>query len=168
MSNLNGSNTVSPEGSARNETMNDVIGNKEDGHSDTSLYGRGKRLDEHIHGAANVYPTGANGVTVASAAGSWTLGGFVEIVPINTIAEDFDIHYISIEDLDDNTTYELVLYAGEVEIGRNRFVKNAVQDGTVNAPFMTKLQPANTQIQAKLMTASGNSEAVISLFYHTY
>ena len=154
--------------STANETTRDVVGNKLDTHDGNSVCGVLHSLNDHAHGAGNVYPTLANGVAVAGAAGVWTLGAFVEIVPINTITAQFDIHYISVEALDDNTFYEIVLYAVEVEIGRVHVTKNANQDGTTNAPFMCGVQPANTQIQAKCASAAGNSVATIGIFYHIY
>ena len=153
---------------ANNNTMNDVIGNKNDSHVGSSIMAIVETLIDHVHHSSKVYPTLANGVAVLSGA-AWVLGNFVEIVPINTITSDFDIHYVSIEGLDANDTYELVLYTGaDVELGRVRFVKNAVQDGTVNVPFQCNIVDANTQIKAKLATSGGGDTATISVFYHTY
>lgn len=154
--------------SSDNNTMNDVIGNKNDTHLGDSIRALIHILDEHIHKSSKMYPTLANGEPVVSGA-AWVLGVFKEIIPINTITDPFDVHYVSIENLTANDTYELVLYDGaDAEIGRCRFVKNAVQDGTVNVPIQTPIQPANTQIKAKLATSSGGDTATISLFYHTY
>ena len=72
------------------------------------------------------------------------------------------------EALDDQTVYEIVLYAVEVEIGRVRVTKNANQDGTMNIPFQCELQASGAQIQAKVASAAGNSVATISIFYHIY
>ncbi len=124
-------------------------------------------IDDHIHKACGVYPTLASGETVIAGA-QWVLGEFKEIVPGSTIGEEFDIHYISVEDLDTNAVYEIVLYAATAEIGRVRVTKNAVQDGTMNIPFQCPILPADTQIQAKLADSVGASQAVISIFYHTY
>ena len=159
---------VQPVDSAANIDITDVIGNKLDTHDGNSIFSHAHIVEEHIHKPCQVYPTLANGVAVAGAAGVWTLGAFVEIVPITRITSQFDIHYISIEALDDNTVYEIVLYAVEVEIGRVRVVKNAQQDGTMNIPFQCPIIPADTQIQAKSASAAGNSVATISLFYHLY
>ncbi len=159
---------VQPVDSAANIDIVDVIGNKLDTHDSDSLSGHAHNTNDHFHKACQVYPTLANGVAVAGAGGVWTLGAFVEIVPITTITEKFDIHWISIEALDDNTVYEIVLYAVEVEIGRVRVTKNANLDGTMNIPFQCALQAANAQIQAKCASAAGNSVATISLYYHTY
>lgn len=174
MTNYNPNQISKPaQDSADNNYIQDVLGNKLDTHSGDSLYGRIKQIGEHFHSESKVYPTLADGVTVTGAAGVWTLGNFVEIVPASTIASDFDIHYISIEDLSGNDVYELVLYKGalasEVEIGRRRLTKNANLDGTQNQPFQTPLVSANERISAKVATKAGGSKtATISIGYHTY
>ncbi len=160
---------VKPVDSAANIDITDVIGNKNDTFAGTSIMAETHAMLEHVHTASNVYPTLAGGVAVGTAVGVWTLSAaFVEIVPINTITTDFDIHHICIEALDDNAVYEIVLYAVEVEIARVRVVKNAVMEGTQNVPIQCAIIPANTQIQAKSASSVGNSAATISIFYHVY
>lgn len=154
--------------SSANLNMADVIGNKEDTHAGDSLFAHAVNTNEHFHTACMVYPTLANGVAVATDAGGWALGSFVEIVPVNTIVLPFDIHWISVEALDDVTVYEIVLYAVEVEIGHVRVTKNANLDATMNIPFQCPILDANVQIQAKTASAAGNSVATISIFYHVY
>jgi hypothetical protein len=137
----------------------------------TSPYDHLHYAEEHVHTASYCYPTLANGVTVTGAAGAWTLGAFVEIVPASTITSEFDIHYVSVEALSANDVYELHLFygAGDTFAGSIRFVKNAAVDAVVNAPFMTELIPANSRIRAKLATKGGGSDtADISIVYHTY
>jgi hypothetical protein len=155
--------------SAENLSMRHVIGNKNDTHDGDSIMAETHTMLEHVHTASQVYPTLAGGVAVATAAGVWGLSaGFTEIVPINTITTDFDIHWICIEALDDNAVYEIVLYAATTEIGRVRVVKNAVMEGTQNIKFQCDIQPANTQIQAKAASSVGNSVATFSIHYHIY
>ena len=152
--------------SANNNTMNDVIGSKLDTPDGDSIYAKAYTILCHLLTASHVYPTLANGVAVLSGA-AWVLGNFVEIVPINTIASRFCIHFISVEALTANDVYELVLYTGaDVELCRARFTKNAVQDGTVNVPVRTTIIPANTQIKAKLATSTGADTSTISIMYH--
>jgi hypothetical protein len=122
---------------------------------------------EHIHGTQKVYPTLAAGVDVLGGA-AWTLGEFVEIVPVNTIRTDFDIHYINIANATAADTYELVLYAVSTEIGRVRLTRASGAQQVNPVPFMTKMIAKDTQIQAKVASASGGDTLTISLFYHTY
>lgn len=128
-------------------------------------------MEEHMHSASAVYPTLANGVTITGAAGAWALGNFTEIIPVNTIAEDFDIHFINVEGASASDVYEIVLYAGTTEIGRVRvtFIDIANSQTLPSVPIQTRIQSKNTQIQAKCANLSGGGETVtISVYYHTY
>lgn len=126
-------------------------------------------LEDHAHKESNVYPTLADGVLVTGAAGAWTLGAFVEVVPVNTITEDFDIHFISVENLSANDIFEIHLFAEEVFLGSTRVVKTAAQDSTTQVPVQTPIVAANSQIQAKLASSGGGSDtATMSVFYHLY
>jgi len=159
---------VPTQDSSDNVNIVDGIGNKIDTHNSDSLQGKTKLLTEHAHGVAKVYPSLADGVQVSAGVGAWTLGSFVEIVPDGGIPSDFDIHYVSIENISANDVYELVLYNVTTEIGRVRFTKNANQDSILNVPMMTSLVPEENQIQAKLASSSGSNDVDITIFYHTY
>ena len=160
--------------STRNKHFTEVIGNKSDTHDGDSIYAHVETIDDHFHAVSMVYPTMADGVVVTATANKWTdLGSFAVIAATNAITDDFDIHYISVEDISANGVYELVLYGGadasEVEIGRRRFTQNAVQDPVINIPFQTPIIVANTQIKAKLASDNTNADTVtISLGYHEY
>ena len=157
--------------SADNSYMMDVIGNKTDTHDGDSLLALSHSLEEHVHKPNKVYPTLANGVTVTGAAGAWTLGNFAEVVPASTITEDFDIHYITVEGASASDVYEIVLYAATTEIGRARvaFVDIANSQTLPSIPFQCAIQPANTQIQAKVASSGGGSDTItISVHYHEY
>lgn len=97
-------------------------------------------------------------------------GAFAEIVPASTITEDFDIHSVDISDMSSNSTFELVLYqgAGDVEIGRIRTVRNAVQSATINTTIQTPIVPANARIRGKVASSAGGNTIEVSLRYHTY
>lgn len=153
--------------STDNVDLVDVIGNKNDTHDGDSVRAMLHKLDEHAHKSSKVWPTLANGVVVTAGA-AWVLGAFAEIAAVNDIDTDFDIHHVSIEALSANEVYEIVLYAVTTEIARVRITKNANLDGTMNVPVQCPVQPANTQIQAKLATEGGSDTATISLFYHEY
>ena len=69
--------------------------------------GRIRRIHNHIHSQNKVYPTLANGVQIAAAAGLWApSAGFTEIIPVDTITSDFSIHHINVEAASDSDTYE--------------------------------------------------------------
>ncbi len=127
-------------------------------------------LEEHAHGASLVYPTLAGGEIVTAGA-AWTLGAFKEIIPVNTILYDFDLHWVNIEAASVDEIYELVFYAATTEIGRVRFTVTLTAGNRTLLPpvrIQTGVQPKNTQIQAKIATASGGDTCTISLFYHIY
>ena len=128
-----------------------------------TIFDKVEVLDEHAHSPAKVFPTLDDGVAILSGA-VWTLGDFVEIIPVDTITEDFDIHWAVIENVTDDEVYELVLFAATTEIGRVRF---AVEPGVGNTvsfspvPIQTTIQRANTQIQAKLASSGATETAQI-------
>lgn len=127
-------------------------------------------LDEHFHSPSKCYPTLAAGVDVLSGA-AWTLGNFTEIIPADTIPNDFDLHYVVLENATDDESYELVFYAAEIEIGRIRFAAdnpagNRITVGSL--PIQTEIQKKNTQIQAKLASSGAAETVTISVHYHTY
>ena len=162
-------NAIPNQDSADNNTMADVLGNKTDTHDGDSVYALSEIQNDHVHKAAKVFPTLGAGVTVTGAAGAWTLGNYAEVAAANDITSDFDIHYIVVEDISATGVYELVLYAATTEIGRIRLVKSAAQDSVLSHPFQCAIQPANTQIQAKLASSSGGGDTItISLEYHEY
>jgi len=164
--------TVPIADSADNVDWGDVIGNKTDTHLGSSIYSFAKLINEHIHTESLCYPTGAAGVVVtASNAAPWTLGNYAQIVPINTIASDFDIHFVNIEGANNNATYELVIYAVTTEIGRIRFTTIDIANARLlpSLPFISPVQAANAQIQAKVMSSTGAADTItITLHYHIY
>jgi hypothetical protein len=161
---------VPPVDSAANIETRDVIGNKSDTHSGDSLVALAHTNEEHNHAVSKVYPTLAAGVTVTAAAGAWTLGTLVEIIPASTVTEDFDIHSVDVEDISANGIYELVLYygAGDTEAGRIRIVQGSVTSAVLNTPIQTPIIPANSRVRAAVASAAGSQSVTISLRYHTY
>ncbi len=160
--------------STDNSSMRDVVGNKGDTHDGDSLRALAHSVDDHIHSAAKAIPSGSAGITVtAGDSEAWDLGAFAVVVATNAISEDFDIHYVVVEVMSANATYELVLYAGadgsEVEIARTRVVRVTNQVRSFDLPIQTPMMQGNTQIKAKLMSSTGATDALtISLYYHNY
>ncbi len=148
------------------------VGNNDDNHDGSSLFGRLRELIEHVHTTQKVYPTLADGVTLTTAAGDWALGTITEIVPINTITAEFDIHEVLVEDVNtQDKTYELVLYygAGDTECVRVRFASTSNKGGVPAQFAMTPLIPANSRIRGQLAIEDGASKTIkFSLRYHEY
>ncbi len=127
-------------------------------------------LDEHFHSIESVYPTLAAGIDVLSGA-IWTLGNFVEIIPADTIIEDFDLHFLVLENVSDDETYELVFFNVETEISRVRFAADNPAGNRITVspiPLQTEIQMKNSQIQAKLASSGAAETVMISVIYHTY
>lgn len=146
-------------------------GTADDAYDAETLGGRTHQLIHHIHGDTEVYPTLAAGVVVTGAAGAWGEGAFAEIVPASTITTAFDIHWVNVEALSGNDTFELSLYYGasDTECARIRLVQTAAQSATLQHQMMTPVIPANSRIRAKLASLGGGSDtATVSIQYHTY
>ncbi len=105
---------------------------------------------------------------VATGADAWVLGGFVELVPANTITSQFELRYLSIKNLDHNTIYEIVLYAIEGEIARIRVAKNE-NINIIITPTRTITIAANSQIQARAASKLGGSVVTLGgVLYYEY
>lgn len=158
--------------SADNEDWGDAIGNKNATHNGTSLHARAHTANEHVHAAQKVYPTLADGITLTTHGDDWVLGTITQIVPADTIGEDFDIHEVLVEDVStQNKTYEIFLYAGagDTEIGHARFSSSSNKGGVPNGTMQTDIVAANSRIRARLAIQDGGSKtAVVSIRYHLY
>lgn len=128
---------------------------------------------QHIHQRARVYPDLDDNVVATSGAGAWALGSIVEIVPADTIASEYDVHFVNVSDMSSNDQFQLNLYSGgagsEVEIGAIRFVRDTVFAQTGYIPIQIVPLPANTRLSAAIACAGGGSKTVdISVYYHQY
>jgi hypothetical protein len=155
--------------SANNTNFREVIGNKDDTASGNSLVSILRRVESRLNNQSKVYPTLADGIVVTGAAGAWTLGAAVEIIPANTITEKFLIFWVKVESVSLLDTYEIVLYSGasaDVEIGRFRTSRDNIYPQAGDVSISTEILEANTKISAKVANKSGGSETVtISLHY---
>lgn len=132
--------------------------------------GRIHVLNDHVHSAQKVYPTGADPVTLVSGAGAWNLGDFTQVIPASTVTLPFDLHWIVISNPDSNEDYEIVLYYGasNIEACRVSFTRTNVFTSSQNLPLQTVVMPANSRVQGKMMDGTGGATTKIKLFYHTY
>lgn len=143
-------------------------------HGDATLMGRTRMFEEHFHNVDLVMPSLADGALVTSKNIVWTLGDdFAVVIATDAIPNDFDIHWINIEDASVNGVYEVWLYSGadaaEVVIAKKRFVREAARVATTGIPMITPRIPANTQIKAKLASDGAAADtANVSVNYHVY
>lgn len=160
--------SVPGSGGTDNLTMRDVIGNKDDEHDAETLFGHLHDLWGMQHNAQKVYPTLAGAVTVTANGAIWTLGNFVEIVPVNIITNSFHIHHLHITAPSVNGDYELVLYEVSTEIGRVTFSRTDKKDDVEGLPVRTPTSIANAQIRAKLACSVGGASAKLKVWYHLH
>lgn len=139
----------------------------------TDLVARVETLSDHAHSKALVYPGLADPVTVTAAAGLWTFGSYAEIVPVSTITDYFDFHYVIVGNISDNGDYVFDIASGlagaEVLIGQIAFIRTTNQVRVGYTPIQTAIQTANTRISGRLASnVGGAATAAIKLMYHTY
>jgi len=172
---IDGLHNVPDKDSADNDFIRDVVGNKTDTHSGTSITSIVHTLEEHVHNVSKVYPELANPVQLQKDAGVWASypATKTEIIPAGTIGKDFDIHWVHILDISANGCYMVALYSGtagnEVVIGKVPIGRSAVQSQEGNTKIMTPLIPANTRISAGLSSENNAQDTLlVKLMYHEY
>lgn len=132
-------------------------------------------LDNLMNGGrgSKVYPSLAGTPTFTSNATIWTLGNFTELVPSGAINKPFEVGYVSFAAVSVSTSYEFVLYAGEVgqevEIGRVRFRTATSADAVLGLPIHSKILKAGTRISGKVASGqAGANTCLASIIYYTY
>jgi len=128
----------------------------------------------HIHGESFIRPNHANSVQLTAQASAWGVGGtIVEVIPANSITKAFDLHWITISAISENSEIQVDIYSGsagnEVLIGSAIAVRNAVmsQEGAIR--IQIPQQPANTRISCKLSSSTVNATtANVKFMGHTY
>lgn len=129
---------------------------------------RNQSVDNRIN--IKSYPTLGAGITLTSSATAFTLGNFIEIIPVNTITKSFTVEYANFAAYSTaGLTYECYLYYGasgsEVNFANVRVNSGS---GTTNphVPIRSQVFPANTRITAKFASpSSGEKTAICSVFY---
>lgn len=159
--------------SAANADMVDVVGSKTDTFAGNSVYSRLDEVYDNLNVERQVYPTLAAGATVISAAADWTLGAYAEVVPINTITNNFHILGISIESMNQNAVFQLELYKGATD-DLVTAVRFAVAGGFWgNSVYVIGAEEvaANARIRARLASSDGlanQATATISICYYEH
>ena len=126
-----------------------------------------KYVEQHIHCAQGVYPTGTDGVPLAVGGGAWTAGASTEIVPVDTITTPFDVVAVVVEAASNVTMYEIAIVDSDDNVlGTARFLGNAADH--VLVPISTPVIAANSQVKAILNGATNASTATVSLHYRTH
>lgn len=166
---------VPTQNSSANTTERDVIGNKTDDENGNSLYARMYTHGKHIHSSGLIYPVLATSILLQKDAGAWAAfpATKTEIIPANTIALPFDLHFALATTLSANGEYTIALYQGtagaETLICYASAVRTAI-GGTEGAiPIQTIILPANTRISAALSSSNAAQDTLrLKLYYHEY
>jgi hypothetical protein len=129
-------------------------------------------LLDHVHHEAKCYPTLAAGVELTAGSPAWALGTKIQIIPATTgVTSPFDVHYINVESMDADGTYEIVLWSGAsgaTEVGRVRVTRTSSQLKCDAVPIHMPIQAAGTRIMASVACSTAGKKAIISVLYHTY
>jgi len=120
-----------------------------------------------------VYPSLAAGATIISANADWIYGAYATVVPINTIASDYQVLALSIESCNRDAVYQLELYKG---IGDDivTAVRFAVEGGFFgNQVYVigSERVDANSQIRGRLASSNGAAEIAtitMSIVYYVH
>ena len=171
---IDGLHDVPSVNSINNVHMRDVIGNKTDSHSGGSISSKLNLINEHLHGTVFLYPELAGYITLTKAAGAWAAFPLpTEIIPENTIAFDFDLHFLDISNISANGEYAISLYTGasgaETRIGCYGAARTAAQSQEGSRPILTRLISANTRISASISSSNAAADTlIIKVEGHTY
>ena len=129
-------------------------------------------VSDHIHGKQKVIPTQAAAITLLGTSTAWELGAKVNI-GTSVITEPFDFHYLNVESMGADNTFEIVIYEGATnsatEICRTRVTRTAAQLKSDSIPIMTPvLTSAKPTCGAVCQSSSSATSVSITLAYHTY
>jgi len=151
---IDGLHDVPSANSTDNVNVRDVLGNKTDTHLAGSLYGKLKRVDNHIYNKAMVYPDSCTPVTLEASATPNTYGTKVEIVGATGINNYFYIFSVNISDISAAGYFQIQLYKGaegiEEFLTEKAFFKTASISQEGDLLITCPLIPDNVRISAAI------------------
>jgi hypothetical protein len=177
---IDGFHDVPSADSSNNSKIRDVVGNKSDdallGPGSSSLYLLAGYMGYyHVHSPSICYPRDADSATLTAVndGNTWSEGSKVEIIPVNTINDPFDIHFVLLGDISANSEYVVKLYYGgvgsETFWGECAFTRDTNKVRGSQIPIQGPPVPANARISASLLSENNNGETVdIKLYTHSY
>ena len=161
---------VAPPDNTENLTINQLLGNRDDGHESHTMFAHVHDNWNAIHLPQKIWPSLAGAVLVTAHADAWVLGNFAEIIAANAIAVEYHIHHVQIVAPSANGEYELVFYMGMMEVFRVSFSRTDKKDDVEGLDIRSAHCEANAQVQMKV--ASGNAASPDSLkvkvWYHEH
>ncbi len=151
-----------------------VVGTNADTHDVNTISGKIEQLIEHFHSVGNATPELANPISLQKASGAWAAYPTpTEIIAAGVIADDFDIHWVTVSAISANGDYTIRLYQGgagsEELIDVLPVARNAVQSQEGSTPALTPLMDGGTRISAALSSGNIAQDTVeIKLRWHCY
>jgi len=126
-------------------------------------------LEQTHTGRYYTYPPNAAGVTITSAAGAYTKGNYIEIIPVNTISTQFFITGVTLSNLTVNTDYELDIATGLAAAEVIVATVSHITDNTNLAheclfPIPIKIS-SNTRISARSSDGTGSLTSIVKIRY---
>ena len=128
----------------------------------------------HVHGASFCLPKYVDPILLTSASGAWaTTGNLTEVIAAGAIAKDFDLHWITVEDISTSLYGIIDIYAGPadapvligaVDVART---SNFSREGAM--PVQVPQQPAGTRISCKFSdNTAGQQTCRVKFLGHVY
>jgi len=121
-----------------------------------------------LHAEQYVYPELAAPVTLPAEGNPFTYGALTQVVPINTITEDFIVHGVSISGMSANANYVIrITYgAGDTEWGICALTRGGAQTASTVIAIQGAAIPANSIVKMQLADSVGTSTLDVKLIYH--
>lgn len=164
---------VSPNENNDNITINDIIGNKYDSHNCNTLFSKLSKILRFLTCQDRCYPSQSNGITINSGNSPWETSDYIEIIPINTITDNFSIRKVYVEDTSDGGCWQIDFYKGmsgdEELIGSIRQSYEGTRGSMVvynGIDIKTKCLDANERVSCKASHSLGSETITISLGYY--
>jgi len=129
-------------------------------------------LKGHLIAITHVYPTLESATMMLSGDDEWELSPiFYEMLPENTITEDFHISFINVETVSATDSYEFIFYVGpigsEVEFCRIRMFAVKPLGSTASFGITCPVLPANCRLSMKMACEKGLVHGATGSFaYH--
>ena len=138
-----------------------------------SLTARIRAIEQHFHQKSFIYPDKADAIELTAPAPAWTESSFIEIIPANSVANPFDIHFGIVSDISANGQYQVDLYSGlegeEILLNSLTFARSTNKSQEAYVPAQGRVLPANTRVIAKISCSATRQQTCgFKVYYHDY
>ena len=125
-------------------------------------------IHDHLHKMQYVYPGLADPVALPAQGTAWTFGALTEVIPINTVASDFSLNFISISAMSANASFhgEITYGAGDTKWCEFSITRSGVQVSSALLPVSGVAIPANSVVKARIADDIGTGTMDVKALYH--